>query len=159
MSATTDFWLGLDVLKALTHSRHYSAVRVELQDSDGKLLAAEWSGQRAFRVGNQKAYFDSYSLSRSSNFNSSFPELEYVLPQGSFKTSDNLKALLAQIAEENGITLGCEENVLSGGWWYSIKASAQLQEKSCPIKSNLNAKVPFCEGIPNIKATWVKFRT
>lgn len=147
----------MEALKALTHGRrHYSTLRVELLDKDGNMHIAEWSGKRWFRVGNPKAYFDNFALTRSFNFNGT-QGLDKILKEGPFKTGENLKTLFMQNTE-NGHVNSCDEEILDGGWWFGIDRNIATKNNTCPVHSNLNAKIPFYEGVPNIKATWVKFR-
>ena len=154
VGADTDFWIGLDVLKAMTHAKRYSTLRIELEDADGQQYAGEWSGRRWFQVGNLKdKYFDEYNLTRSYNFSGSEKLFSDLAFEGPFNTGENLNSLLNESLQSHH---NCSQELISGGWWFKIPENPNYT--TCPIKSNLNAKRPFYDGISNITSTRVKFR-
>ena len=152
----SDFWIGLDVLKAMTHTRRYSTLRIELEGADGKLYVGEWSGRRWFQVGNKHSkYFDGYELTRSYNFSGSENLSQNLAVEGPFKTGENLNSLLNEYHKNNS---DCSPGLISGGWWFDIQENVITGNDTCQIHSNLNAKKPFYVGISNIKSTKAKFR-
>ncbi len=160
VSEETDFWIGLDVLKFMTHARHYSTVKVQLRDARGGVHSAKWAGQRWFRIGAPNAYYENYALARSFNFDGTGArdELKDLLPEGKFKTRVNVMKTLARKQNEFGLVHTCAPEVLNGGWWFGIDSNTQFKNNTCPVKSNLNAEKPYFAGIPNIVETSVKFR-